>query len=296
MMPRMKTLNVIGAGRVGRTLGAAWARAGVYLIGDVYTHTPANARAALAFLGGGKAVATVGDMAKADVWLITSPDGRIAELGALLAQSGRLRAGDLVFHCSGALAAADLGPAAAAGALTASVHPLKTFADAATALDTFEGTYCVAEGDATALERLRPAFERIGGRFVTIAPAAKPLYHAASALVCNDLTALLEAGLRCYERAGIPREEAALMLAPLVRDTVANVVARGPIEALTGPVVRGDVATVALHLDELGKVDPRITRIYRELSLVALELARARRHLDPDVVRQLEQTLQTPHG
>ncbi len=294
----MKTLNVIGPGRVGRTLAALWARAGIFFIGDVYSRTAVNARAALALIGAGRAVKSVGDMNAADLWLITTPDAYIAEACAAVAAEDKLRPGDIVFHCSGALPASEMRASAApSGAKVASVHPLKTFADAADAVESFAGTYCVAEGDAGALDVVLPAFERIGARLVTIEPSAKPLYHAASALVCNDLTALMEAGMRCYEQAGIARELAACMMEPLVRETVQNVFARGPAAALTGPVVRGDVAVVQRHLQRLQRVDERIARVYRDLSAIALDLARERASASPDALRRLAELLGTaPEG
>ncbi len=288
----MKTLNVIGPGRVGRTLAALWAQAGVFLIGDVYSRTAASARTALAFIGAGRSVKSLGAMNPADVWLIATPDTHIVAAAGALGEEGRLRAGDVVFHCSGAMAAAELrAPAAAAGAKVASVHPLKSFADAADARATFTGTYCVAEGDVPALGVLVPAFERIGAQIITIEAVAKPLYHAASALVCNDLTALIEAGLRCYERAGISRDLAARMIDPLVSETVRNVFARGTVHALTGPVARGDVAIVEKHLRRLQAVDPRIARVYRDLSSLAVGLARERGATDPDTLRRLDELL-----
>jgi len=288
----MKTLNIIGPGRVGRTLGALWAQSNAFLVGDVYSRTAASGRDALAFIGAGRSVKSVADMKPADVWLITTPDTHIVGACAALSEDVGLRAGDIVFHCSGAMAASDLRPAtSAAGARVASVHPLKSFADAADAKASFTGTYCVAEGDEAALQVLNPAFERIGARMITIAAVAKPLYHAASALVCNDLTALMEAGLRCYEAAGIERTLAMRMMEPLVRETVENVFKRGTVDALTGPVARGDVATVERHLRRLGGVDARIVRIYRDLSSLAVELARARGTADSDALSRLAKIL-----
>lgn len=288
----MKTLNVIGPGRVGRTLTALWAQAGVFLIGDVYSRTAAGARTALAFIGAGRSVKALDEMKPADVWLVATPDSHIVAAAAALGEEGLLRAGDVMFHCSGAMAAAEMRvPAAAAGANVASVHPLKSFADASDARASFAGTYCVAEGDAPALAVLHPAFERIGAQVITIDAVAKPLYHAASALVCNDLTALIEAGLRCYERAGIERGLAARMIEPLVSETVRNVFARGTAHALTGPVARGDVATVEKHLRRLQAVDAGIARVYRDLSAIAVGLARERGAADPEALRRLDALL-----
>jgi predicted short-subunit dehydrogenase-like oxidoreductase (DUF2520 family) len=122
---------------------------------------------------------------------------------------------------------------------------------------------------------LRPLFEQLGAQVAQIDPAGKSLYHAASVLVCNDLTALMEGGLRVYEAAGLDRATAQSMIEPLVRETLDNVFALGTVRALTGPVARGDAAVVAGQLDALAALDPRIAAAYRALNAIALDLARA---------------------
>jgi predicted short-subunit dehydrogenase-like oxidoreductase (DUF2520 family) len=209
-------------------------------------------------------------MHKADVWMLTTADDHIAQCSRELSDASILAAGNIFFHCSGALPSTVL---AAHGANVASVHPLKTFADPAAAVKTFAGTSCAAEGDTAALSVIKPAFERIGAHVFEIKAADKTLYHAASVLVCNDLTALLEAGTRMYERAGIPRDDAMRMMEPLVRETLDNVFALGPMRALTGPIARGDLAVVKHQLDALTVADPGIAAIYRSLGLMAAELA-----------------------
>ena len=272
----MKTLNIIGAGRVGRTLAALWKRARVFSIQDVLSGTPHGARAAAAFIGEGSAAETLGDMRAADVWMLTPPDGKIAACCSALAASGLLRAGDIVFHCSGALASGELRPAGERGAHIASVHPLKSFAEPHGAVRSFTGTWCAAEGDGAALAALRPVFERIGARIAEIDPQSKPGYHAASVIVSNYLVALMETGLRCYEAAGIPRDTACAMMEPLVRETVENVFKLGTVKALTGPIARGDEAVVADQFAALAKWDARIASVYRDLGAIAVQIARER--------------------
>lgn len=268
----MATLNLLGAGRVGRTLGRLWHTAGTYVIGDVLTASAASAAEACAFIGAGTPVSSLADIRAADVWLVTTPDGRIAETARALAASGKLRAGDIVAHCSGALRADEMP----VDALRASVHPLKSFAEPATAVTTFAGTYCTAEGDRAALDALVPMFERVGGRVTEIRSEAKTLYHAASVIVSNDLVALMEAGLRCYEQAGFGRDTARAMMAPLVRETLENVLKLDTAKALTGPVVRGDAGVIEKQLAALANGDPLVERVYRELGRVAVEVARGR--------------------
>lgn len=271
------TLNIIGPGRVGRTLGALLQRSGLCTVQDVLSAELATAEAAVACIGAGRAVRAIGNLRTADVWLLTPPDAAIPAVAA----GGGVRRGDIVFHCSGALASGVLAPLAAAGASVASVHPLKSFADPAAAVNTFAGTHCAAEGDKTALARLMPWFEQLGARVALIDPAGKILYHAASVLVCNDLTALMESGLRTYEAAGLSRNTAQEMMAPLVRETLENIFALGTTRALTGPVARGDAAVIARQLAVLDALDPRIADAYRALSRMALDLARAQGSASP---------------
>jgi predicted short-subunit dehydrogenase-like oxidoreductase (DUF2520 family) len=287
----MQRLNIIGCGRVGRTLARLWHDHGAFEIGDVNDHTLDKSRAAAGFIGGGRPCAEIAGMRSADVWMLTPPDDRIAGCCRELSAGSALAAGNIVFHCSGALPSTELSAATARGARVASVHPLKTFADPAMAVQTFGGTSCAAEGDAAALEVLKPAFERIGARVFEIAPAAKTLYHAAGVIVCNYLTALLDTGARCYGQAGIPRDDAMHMMEPLVRETLDNAFALGTARALTGPIARGDVEVVKRQTDALAAADPRIAAVYRSLGMIAADIARANGNVDAAALAAIEALL-----
>ncbi len=288
-------LNIIGPGRVGRTLGALLQRAGLCTVQDVLSAEIATAESAAAFIGAGRAVRVLRDMHAANIWLLTPPDAAIASTALALASAGQVRRGDVVFHCSGSQASSLLAPLAAAGAWMASVHPLKSFADPDAAVQSFKGTYCAVEGDAAALAVLTPLFESLGAQLAVIDPAGKTLYHAASVLVCNDLTALMEAGLRTYEQAGIERATAQSMMEPLVRETLDNIFALGTTRALTGPVARGDADVLTRQLAALEALDPRIADAYRALNRIALDLARAQGGASAAALDAVDQTLKNNH-
>ncbi len=284
-------LNLIGGGRAGRTLARVFALNGAFTIGDVLDQTPALAADAVAFIGSGRAAGALAELRGADVWMLTPPDDRIVACGQALAASGLLKAGNVVFQCSGASSSRELAAVMTPGTAVASVHPLKSFADPALAAQTFRGTYCAAEGDAAALAVVKPAFEAAGARVSEIDPAFKTIYHAASVIVCNYLAALMEAGLRSYEKSGLQRDDALRMMEPLVRETVDNVFRLGTVEALTGPIARGDGAVVTRQVDALTAWDPRVAAIYKELGAIALELARARAQADPAALDAIARTL-----
>jgi len=276
------TLNIIGCGRVGRALAQLLGTSGAFGIGDVFDRTREKSAAAVAFIGSGRAVGAIADMHAARVWMLTPRDDRIAACCAALAQSGLLKSGDIVFHCSGALPSEELAAVRARGASIASVHPLKSFAEPAAAARTFGGTSCDVEGDAAALAVLKPAFEAIGARLFEIDPRAKVVYHASSVIVCNLLTALIEAGVRGYEKAGFKRDDALRVMEPLVREGLDQTFRLGPARALTGPIARGDHAVVKRELEALDAWNPQIAAVYRQLGAIAVELARAQGKADRD--------------
>jgi len=272
----MTSFSIIGCGSVGKTIGRLFHDARLFELRDVLTRSPASAQRAADFLGAGRPVACCQEMAPADLYLIAASDDAIADCARELAGCGLIRPGTIVCHMSGALSSLVLQPASELGALVASVHPVKSFADPGLAVRDFAGTWCGIEGDAPAVALLGEAFGAIGGKMFSLDPRFKTIYHAGSVLVCNYLTALMEAGVRAYEKGGLTRETALQVMEPLVRGTVDNIFRSGTVQALTGPIARGDAAVVSAQLDALDHWDSELALIYRSLGGVALDLSRRR--------------------
>lgn len=270
------TLNLIGAGHVGRVLARLLSHSGAFVVQDVLTRSQDSAQAAVYFIGAGRACADITALRPAQAWLLAVTDDQIAPMAAALAQAHDLRDA-LVFHCSGAKASGELQVARGQGALVASVHPIRSFADPEAVARDFSGTYCGIEGDAGALARLTPAFAAIGARLVPIDAAAKTVYHAAAVFASNYLTTVLDAALRAYQAAGVPEEVARELARPLASETMANVFRLGPVAALSGPVARGDHATVARQQQALMDWDPATGKLYEALLPLTADLAR-RKH------------------
>lgn len=270
------TLNIVGAGHVGRVLGRLFATAGVLEIQDVLTRSPASALEAVHFIGAGRAVGAQGELRPAAAWMLAVGDDQIAPVCAALAGAGLLD-GAIVFHCSGAKSSLELQAAGAAGAQVASVHPVRSFADPEGVAAAFGGTWCGTEGDPAALSLLAPAFEAIGARLVAIDAAAKTVYHAASVFASNYLVTVLDAALRAYAAAGVPEPVARELARPLASETLANVFRLGPAAALSGPVVRGDFATVARQHEALKGWDGPTAELYDALVGATTALAARKR-------------------
>lgn len=270
-----------------------WARAEIFEILDILTRSPESASEGVKFIGAGRPVGELGEMRAADVWMIATRDDAIVPSIRALAASGKLAPGNVVFHVSGATPSSDLAPAKERGAFIASVHPIKTFTDAEHAVETFPGTFCSAEGDAVALEMLKPAFKKIGANVFDIAQESKTIYHAGGVFACNYFAALIESALKCHEKAGIPRAASLKALEPMVRETAEAIFERGPERALTGPISRADVATIRRQLETLDRWNGEIGDLYRRLGLVAVALAEADGRLDSERSEVLRRALST---
>lgn len=269
-------LNIIGAGQLGKTLGRLLSTQTDLQIGDVLNQSHASAQSAIEFIGAGHACATMSELQAAEHHLLACPDKQIEACCEQLAVSGILQSGMTVFHCSGALASDILNSAAKQGAHTASVHPVRSFANPALVVEQFSGTYCGMEGDEGALAKLEPLFAAIGGIGFRIDPAQKTLYHAATVMACNYLVALQEVSLQAFEQAGVERVLGMNILKPLVRGAVENVFTAGTVEALTGPVARGEHEVVAAQIGALTNWRPEMAELYARLGQQAVGLATQR--------------------
>ncbi len=280
-------IAIIGAGVVGTTLGIAARRAG-YPVVAVASRREASARKAARLIGGEPSVCTAAEAAgRGEVVLLTVNDDAIAPAAAALAEAHTVRAGTVVAHCSGALASDVLAPLAAAGAHVASMHPLQTFPSVLVAIDRLPGCHCFCEGDPAALSVVMQLAGDLGCVPIELAGDRKALYHAAACMACNYLATLQEAAIATAILAGIDAEPARAALAPLVAATVDNVAAVGPAAALTGPIARGDVHTVAAHLAALDATAPDLAELYRQLGRRTVRLARKAGKIDEQTAERL---------
>jgi predicted short-subunit dehydrogenase-like oxidoreductase (DUF2520 family) len=271
MPPR---LSIIGSGHVARVLGRLWHGRQCAVLTDVLSRSADKARTACEFIGAGRALQDYAALEQADIYLIATPDDQIAACCEMLANSGRILTGTIVFHCSGALPASVLRPALACGALVASVHPIRSFALPEQVAASFDGTWCGTEGDMQALAVVAPLFKAIGAQCIDIDPAAKTVYHAAAVFASNYLVTVLDVAVQAYGRAGVPQDVAMQLMAPLVHKTVDQVFEAGTAAALSGPIARGDMATVERQARAVAAWDAQHGMLYRCLAESTLKLAR----------------------
>ena len=286
----MKRFSIVGAGRLGTALGAALVRAGWQA--EVLIDKDARAaRESRLIVGAGRASTRLAAAAKAKgTVLIAVPDDAVGAVAAGLARAGGAWPGRDVFHTSGLLPAAVLAPLARRGARVASLHPAQTFPRKDTPSSAFKGITWGIEGEPEAAEAAAGIARRLGGHVLLLSAGDKALYHAACALASNALVALELTAVRVLSRVGLGEEAATQSLLPLVQGTLQNVKGLGLAKALTGPVLRGDIATVRRHLETLRAL-PEARVVYVVLGRQILALA-ARRGLPAAKVRSLKHLLE----
>lgn len=287
----MESLNIIGAGNVGKSLGRVWARGKLLAVRGVLNRTLESAERAVEFIGQGRPVTRYDELPESGWVMISVPDDLIGSVCAHAAAAGALRPGAVVFHCSGSRSSSLLEPARHLGCQIASIHPVKSFADPAQSALSFAQTPCGVEGDEEACRKIEHLAASCGAKPFRVNSDSKLLYHAGTVMVCNYLTALLESGFRCFEAAGIPRSRAMELAAPIIAETIKSNYALGPAAALTGPIARGDAQLVADQLEAVRQWDPSMAVLYKALGTVAVELSRTKGAASAESLGKIEELI-----
>lgn len=277
-LSRVIRVGVIGAGRVGAVLGAAFQRAGHRVVAASGVSGASLAR--VERLLPGAALRLPNQVpAEADLVLLAVPDDSLAGLVHGLVEAGAIRPGQVLAHTSGAHGIDVLAPAVAAGAHPLALHPAMTFTGDRRDLDR------LAEGisfGVTAPDQLRGLATRLvadlGGSIEWIAESDRPLYHAALAHGANHLVTLVNEAMDRLRDAGAVHPER--VLGPLLRAALENTLRQGDA-ALTGPVARGDAGTIARHVAVLRGTAPDSLPAYLALARRTADRAIASGRLRP---------------
>ncbi|MBO9325018.1 MAG: DUF2520 domain-containing protein [Roseiflexus sp.] len=271
-MNALITIGFIGVGRAGGALAAAFHGAGYRVVA---LHSRRVERATeLAHQIGAAVMETPLTVARtADLVFLTVSDAAVTPVCRMIAAAGGWRAGQSVVHCSGAFGREALVDATASGARIGGFHPLQTLAGAKTAAR-LRNAYIAIDADPPLATTLHALARAIGAIPFDLDARHRALYHAAAVMVANYTVALYACGAALLENIGLPEEVRARALLPLLRGTVESLEHAPPDVALTGPIARGDDATVARHIAALTTHMPSLLPLYRELGRVALSLAR----------------------
>ncbi len=266
----MTATAVIGPGRVGTALGMALDAAGYHVVA-VAGRRSQRVRDFVARVPSAAAVSPTEAVRRAQLVVLAVPDDALAGVVAAVAAGGSVGAGRRVVHVAGGHGTAVLAAVRDAGAAVAACHPAQTFPDADAGLAALPGTAWAVTADPPDRSWAYALVTDLGGRPVLVADEARALYPAALAVGATATATVVAIARELLYAAGVGDPTAPPP--PPARAAAANAAAAGPA-AITGPVRRGDAATVAAHLAAVRAAVPDAADAYRDLARLALVQAR----------------------
>lgn len=269
-----ENVAIIGLGKAGTAVGYLLRRAG-YPIVAVTCRSLFSLRDRICYTGGEAFTAERNAEAAslATCIFIATPDDTISSVCGEIARQGGFKQGDKVIHMSGAGGLDLLESARRAGASVACIHPIQSFADVEAAIRNIPMSTFGITADESIREWSAELVRELGGVPFYVPETIKPLYHAAACMASNYLTTLIHMAEQTYLSLGLSRDEALRAFRPLVFGTLTNIETRGSVQALTGPISRGDAGTIEQHIRVLREQLPAFLPAYCAMGLLTVDLA-----------------------
>jgi predicted short-subunit dehydrogenase-like oxidoreductase (DUF2520 family) len=270
---RNPTTFIVGSGPVATALAGALRLGGVPVLG-LWARRAAPARSAGSIAGVAAFSSAPPDiLLETEVVILAVRDQAVTEVAQMLLGTGLINKRHVLLQCAGAMSAEEvLGPVAAQVAGVGTLHPLSAIADGKLAMRALKGTVFGVEGDEVGRAAAGKLVAAMTGIVLALDGTQMASYHAAAALASNYIVSAIDAAAAVLANAGVSADRAAQALIPLAEGALRNIAAHGTVGGLTGPVRRGDVATVVRHLDAI-KDRPELVEIYRALARRAVDIA-----------------------
>ena len=287
----MMNVSIIGAGRVGTSLGYALSKKG-HRIKALSCKTISSAKESRKIIGEGKVLTDNAQTAReGDLVFMCLPDEEIVRVTKELAVSDVDWLNKYVFHCSGLLTSEILKPLKDQEAFTGSFHPIQAFSQKRTSPKQFENIYFGIEGCGEGLALSQKIATQLGGHPLILEAKDKALYHTACSIASNFFIVLLDMAFSLLEHIGLQEKQALQTILPLVKGNLHNVKKFNIERSLTGPVIRGDRESVQQHLKALRDF-PSYYETYVILARQALEMAKKQKKLSPQKIKVMENLLE----
>ena len=273
MTARNPTTFFVGAGPVATALAGALRHAGVPVLGLWARKAPAARQAGAAAGVAAFSSAPPDILLEAEVVILAVRDNAISDVAQMLAGTGLIGKRHVLLHCAGAVSAEEAfaGIAPKVGGIGI-LHPLQAIADGRTAMKSLKGTVFGVEGNEVGRATAAKLVGALHGVVLPLASTQMAAYHCAAALASNYIVSTMDAAAQVLAGAGVSPTQAAQALVPLAEGALRNITQKGTTDGLTGPVRRGDAATIQRHLDAL-RAQPDVAELYRALARHALEIA-----------------------
>ena len=289
---RKLRIGLIGAGSVGTTLAVALFKGGHSIVSVVSRRASSARRTARRVHCRNYSVDLLSLSEHHDLILIATPEDAIKSIVRQLWRLNLRFTGTYIAHTSGVFSDEILKPLRARGATVFSLHPIQTFPKNLSVehhIRSLEGISYGFVGDRDSLTFARRLVRILGGTVLRVPKEEKILYHLACVFASNYSVALLGAVEELMR--GFSGRARLSNFKELVHSSISNALSVGSSQALTGPISRGSVETVRMHLLELGKKRKDLIPVYRTLGLLALQLASYEKRLPKKRLQQMKRAL-----
>lgn len=285
-------LGIVGAGRVGLSIGKYFQAAGITLTG-YYSRTLKSTEEGARFTGSSVFTSLTDILAASDTLLITTPDDEIASVWDCIVKECSGYSNKIVCHCSGSLSSEIFSESQKHGFSVCSLHPMYAFHHKYKSYQKLHQVFFTLEGDDTAVSSFCHVLDVLQNHYTVIDSKDKIKYHCAASMASNQVIALLSKSIKLLMQCGFSPSQAYEMLGPLAIDNVKNVFAlsaQGVVSALTGPVERNDVVTVQKHLAVLA---PEDKMLYQLLGKELVDIAKRKhpQHSYDELLNRLDEAV-----
>ena len=270
-------VGFIGAGKVGTSLGKYFSENNISISG-FYSEFLEDSKFAANFCKG-KYYENETELVKdSDIIFITVPDSYIKKVWQQLVDSMANLEGKFICHCSGAMSSEVFLGAKQKKCFAYSIHPLFAVSDKEQSYKELSHSYFVIEGDETKIHVIENMFKDLGNKVCTIDKKNKTKYHASASIASNLVVGLINLSQRLLIECGFEEDDAKDALSPIITGNVEHIIKDGTVNALTGPIERGDTETVKKHMNVLEGQD---LLIYKSCALEVLNVAKIK-NIDRD--------------
>jgi predicted short-subunit dehydrogenase-like oxidoreductase (DUF2520 family) len=285
----MTKLGFIGAGPVGSTFGVRLSEQGYPVVGVADINRAAAERFAKLVPGCRVFLKNQDLVDAADLVFITTADDFISKVSSEL----KWRPDQTALHCSGGSTLQALESARQQGARVGSIHPCQTFAGIEQAIENLPGSTFGIEAEEPVKTTLTEMARALKGDIVYLSSEDKVLYHAAAAIACNYFATIVKLATDLWQNFGKTSADGIKAYMPLLRGTLTNIATVGFPQCLTGPIARGDVATIRRHLAALEKAAPEMLPLYKELGRFTIAIGQDKGSLKDDRAEELKTLLKS---
>ena len=264
----------IGGGRAGTSLAKVLQESDKFVVKAITCLTEQEAEDSANFIGNIEYVGTDNNKAieYGNIIFITTPDDIIKKIADKISEESNLE-NKYIFHISGSRASYILKSCKIKGASIGSIHPLQSLPSFEKGAENIKKAYFCIEGDENAVKMGQEIVGSINNQFFTIDSDMKGLYHAAAVFASNYVNAVCFEAYLIFKQLGIKEDTIFKIIKPLIKGTVNNIEELGIIDALTGPISRGDINTIKNHLGSFFKYRKKDLQLYKELGKKTVEVS-----------------------